>query len=94
MIRFIIDHERHIIIGMMILNSLLYFVFVVLSNELTPLGKKIAELDEEIGRLKSENELLEIKIANEGSLRTIGERARSMGFIDAGPENVIYLPDL
>jgi cell division protein FtsB len=54
-------------------------------------ARDIRQLDQQKGRLERENELLRAEIARLNSLQNLEERAATLGFRPAGPDDILYL---
>ena len=60
--------------------SLLFFTQLVFANGLATDGQKIAQVEEEIQKLESENTILRVEIAKKSSLSTLSQKAQEQGF--------------
>ena len=62
-------------------STLLFFTQLVFANGLATDGQKIAEIEEEIQKLGSENTTLRVEIAKKSSLSSLSKKASEDGFI-------------
>ncbi len=58
-------------------------LYLMLVSRTAAQGRRIQQLQVELFRLQRENEQLEVKIASEGSVPRLWERAIEMGFVPA-----------
>ena len=67
----------------------LALVQIFISHRLATAGKLVAEFETETVRIKAENERLEEKINQEGSLAIISQKATELGFKPI--DQIVYL---
>ena len=60
--------------------TLLFFTQLVFANGLATDGQKIAQVEEEIQNLESENTILRVEIARKSSLVSLSKKAAEDGF--------------
>jgi hypothetical protein len=73
----------------LILVSLLGWLYLTQASQVTATGYRIYELERERARLQRENAKLMLEIAELERLEVVGARARQLGFVP--PEQVEYL---
>ncbi len=66
-----------IFILLMVILAILQIVF---ANQEANAGRTLQRLEQEIAHLETENKLLEITIASQGSLESLKEKAEKLGF--------------
>lgn len=64
--------------------ALLVVIEIILMNQMASSGSTLQSVDTTIDTLRSENSLLEQKVASASSLATIESRATEMGFVQPG----------
>ena len=60
--------------------TLSFFTQLVFANGLATDGQKIAQTEDEIQKLESENTILRVEIAKKSSLSTLSQKAQEQGF--------------
>ena len=67
-----------VIIGSLVAFS--FFAQLVFANNIATDGQKLAQIQNEIKKLESENTTLKVKIAQESSLATLTQKAQELNF--------------
>lgn len=74
--------KRKFLVGLTVLLVITLLGFqIVVSHRLSTVGADLQAMDEEIGDLTLENELLQREIATSSSLMTISKKATELGFV-------------
>jgi hypothetical protein len=73
------------------LMTLLGVVYLTLGSDSVVAGYHIQQMTWKLTTLQRENAQLEAEIAEFGAVRDLQNRARAMGFVPAGPEEIEYL---
>lgn len=84
-------YRNYIIFILVTLVFTLYAVYVYLENKLATSGEILSVELEEMKQLKTANTLLQEQLYTYSSLRVIAEEAKRMGFVDAKPNNYLYI---